>query len=237
MTNQPGVSAQGSGLPFLLALDTATSVAVLALADADGCLLAEDGWPAGHRHGEELLARIDRLLDRCSVGLCDLAAIVVGTGPGAFTGLRVGLATAKGIAHACGIPILGVATSAAILRAASATSSAGSDSRLAVLLPAGPSDRILVDGSARLLPRGTEPELAPETSLVAIDLVGRAPVDALERGEAARAGLGAALVSIGLERLARGDTDDLARLVPEYVTLPRGVLAQTGEIEWSLDPR
>jgi len=229
-------TSHGSGPPSLLALDTATSSAVLALADADGCLLAEERWPAGHRHGEELLARIDRLLDRYGVGLCDLAAIAVGTGPGAFTGLRVGLATAKGIAHACGIPILGVATSSAILRAASLASPAGSDSGLALILPAGPSDRILVDGSARLLPAGGEPTLAPGTRLVAIDLVERAPADAVRRGEAALAGLGAALVSIGLERLAQGDIDDLARLVPEYVTLPRGVDAQTGEIEWSLDP-
>ncbi len=40
---------------------------------------------------------------------------------------------------------------------------------------------------------------------------------------------------MGAERLARGDVDDLATLVPEYVTLPRGVRAVVGEVEWSRD--
>ena len=44
-----------------------------------------------------------------------MAAIVVGTGPGAFTGLRVGIATAKGMAHALGVPIVGVSTADALL--------------------------------------------------------------------------------------------------------------------------
>jgi hypothetical protein len=47
----------------------------------------------------------------------------------------------------------------------------------------------------------------------------------------------AALVRIGAERLTAGEADDLARLVPEYVTLPRGVAATSGEVAWSRDPR
>jgi hypothetical protein len=84
---------------------------------------------------------------------------------------------------------------------------------------------------------GTDPDLEADEVLVAIDLEGRADEDALERGEAARAGLGAALVELGAARLAAGDADDLARLVPEYVTLPRGVRAETGEVAWSRDRR
>jgi hypothetical protein len=53
----------------------------------------------------------------------------------------------------------------------------------------------------------------------------RAPADAVARGEAARAGLAGALLAAGARRLAAGDADDLALLVPEYVTLPRGVRA------------
>ena len=68
-----------------------------------------------------------------------------------------------------------------------------------------------------------------------MDLADRAPQDAVERGEAARAGLAAALLAMGAERLGRGDVDDLATLVPEYVTLPRGVRAVVGEVEWSRD--
>jgi len=106
-------------------------------------------------------------------------------------------------------------------------------------LPAGPSDRIVVrHGSPpELLVAGTEPELAPGETLVAIDLDGRADAAALERGEAARAGLGEALIRLGAARLGTGDADDLAGLVPEYVTLPRGVRAEVGEVSWSRDLR
>ena len=101
----------------------------------------------------------------------------------------------------------------------------------------GPSDRLVATsgGPARLLPAGTEPDIAPGETLVAVDLPGRAPDDALARGEAARADLGASLVALGAARLATGDVDDLARLVPEYVTLPRGVTTEGGEVAWSHD--
>ena len=87
----------------ILVFDTATTLAVVGLGRRDGRLLAEATWTAGYRHGEELLARIDGVLAEAGVGLDALGAIVVGTGPGAFTGLRVGLATAKGLAHGLGI--------------------------------------------------------------------------------------------------------------------------------------
>ena len=64
---------------------------------------------------------------------------------------------------------------------------------------------------------------SPATSLVAARSRGRAPADALARGEAARAGFAAALTRLGAARLAAGDADDLATLVPDYVSLPRGV--------------
>ena len=49
--------------------------------------------------------------------------------------------------------------------------------------------------------------------------------------------LGASLLALGAARLAAGQVDDLAGLVPEYVTLPRGVTTQSGEVSWSRDPR
>jgi tRNA threonylcarbamoyladenosine biosynthesis protein TsaB len=210
----------------ILAIDTALRRAVVAAGAADGTVLAEDGWEAGHRHGEELLPRVQALLAGAGLALGDIGGIVVGTGPGAFTGLRVGIATAKALAHGLGAPIVGISTAAALLE--------GAPGARAVLLPAGPSDRVLVlDGEARLLPAGTVPEAILDGALVAVDLAGRAPDDALARGVAAAAGLGAALLRLGAARLARGDADELARLVPEYVTLPRGVSSVRGEVEWS----
>jgi tRNA threonylcarbamoyladenosine biosynthesis protein TsaB len=173
------------------------------------------------------------LLAGASVDRRRLGGLVAGTGPGAFTGLRVGLATAKAMAHGLGCPIVGVATSDALIAAA------GDPDRTVLLLPAGPSDRVVVRHGepARLLPGGTEPEIGPGEVLVAVDLAGRAPEDALARGTRAREGLGATLLALGAARLARGG-DDLARLVPEYVTLPRGVAAPPAEeVAWSHGPR
>jgi tRNA threonylcarbamoyl adenosine modification protein YeaZ len=213
--------------PILL-IDTATTRAVIALGRRDGSLLEQRDWTAGYRHGEELLARIDELLTAREVRLADLGAIAVGTGPGAFTGLRVGIATAKGLAHALSVPIVGVPTGRALLDAAGAARVAVAPrgtASLVLLQPAGPSDRVVVrpGEAARILPGGVEAELAPDEQLVAVDLVGRAPDDAVALGEAAVDGLAVAILAIAARRLATGSADDLATLGPEYVTLPRGV--------------
>ena len=106
-----------------------------------------------------------------------------------------------------------------------------------LLLPAGPSDRVVVaEGRAVLLRGGEEPSLEDGVEIVAVDLPDRAPAEAIQRGVRAEVGLGAALLSIGAGRIAAGG-DDIALLVPEYVTLPRGIAAVTGEVRWSNDPR
>ena len=84
---------------------------------------------------------------------------------------------------------------------------------------------------------GEEPELGTADVLVAVDLDRRAPADAVERGERARADLGRELLRLGAARFSAGDHDDLAELVPEYVTLPRGVAVASGEVAWSRGPR
>jgi tRNA threonylcarbamoyladenosine biosynthesis protein TsaB len=227
-----------TGAQVLLAIDTATTRIALGVGTLAGEALAVTSWPAGYRHGETLLPSLERLLADHSIDRSRIAAIIVGTGPGAFTGLRVGIATAKGLAHGLGRPIIGIPTGAALLSAA-ARAGGVPPGRGVLLLPAGPSDRILVrDGAApALLPADREPEAGNADVLVAVDLEGRAPDDALALGAAARDGLAAELLRLGAARLAAGDTDDLARLVPEYVTLPRGVAALSGEVAWSHDPR
>ena len=99
----------------ILAIDSATTRVVVAAGTTAGELLDAAEWPAGYRHGETLLPAIDDLLRRLEVGRAGLSAVVVGTGPGAFTGLRVGIATAKGLAQAIGCPIIGISTAAALL--------------------------------------------------------------------------------------------------------------------------
>ena len=246
----------------ILAIDTATTQIIVASGSIDGEIDGLSTWAAGYRHGETLLPSIARFLGEQNLRRSRLTGIVVGTGPGAFTGLRVGIATAKGLAHGLDLPIVGVSTAEAILAAAagaaavddSATDTAASattpagvapdegrepSGRPVLLLPAGPNDRVLVRAGAapRLLPGGSDPELAPGEWLVAVDLGGRAPDEAVARGERARRGLGGALIRMGAQRLRAGAGDDLAGLVPEYVTLPRGVATQRGEVAWSRDPR
>ena len=215
----------------ILAIDSATTRVVVAVGTLAGELIDTTDWPAGYRHGETLLPTIATLLERLEVAPTSVAAIVVGTGPGAFTGLRVGIATAKGMAHALGVSIVGVSTADALL--------AGAGPQAVLLLPAGPADRLMVESGqpARLVPAGEDPGVPDGATLVALDLADRAPADALERGEAARARLGASLLALGAARLASGQVDDLAALVPEYVTLPRGVRTESGEVSWSRDPR
>ena len=100
-----------------------------------------------------------------------------------------------------------------------------------LLQPAGSSDRVLSRPGEPpvILPGGTDPELRPGERLAAVDLAGRAPDDAVELGDAALDGLATAMLAAGAPRLAAGDADDLARLVPEYVTLPRGVRNAPGD--------
>ena len=236
----------------ILAFDTATTKVVVATGSADGLADGITTWAAGYRHGETLLATIGRFLGEQNIRRSRLTGIVVGTGPGAFTGLRVGIATAKGLAHGLRVPIVGISSAEALLAGANSQAGDGADHEDAadvadpgrrgdpvLLLPAGPSDRIVVRAGhqPQLLPGGLDPDLAPGEWLVAVDLDGRAPAAANERGEQARAGLGPALIRLGAERLRRGAVDDLAGLVPEYVTLPRGVTSQVGEVAWSRDPR
>jgi hypothetical protein len=216
----------------LLVVDTATTTAVIALGTPDGALIATRSWLAGYRHGEELLARVEGLLAEQRIDRRDLGGLVVGTGPGAFTGLRVGIATVKGLAYALGLPVVGVPTGEALLEAARAALASpdggGGRQGLVLVQPAGQSDRVLTRPGtpSRILPGGADPELGPGERLVAVDLAGRDDDDAVGLGTLARDGLAEALLAAGAARLRTGGGDDLARLVPEYVTLPRGVLSQ-----------
>jgi tRNA threonylcarbamoyl adenosine modification protein YeaZ len=218
---------RGNG-PWLLAIDTATSVVVVAAGSPDGELLAARTFAAGHRHGSHLLPTIQALIADEALAMQDLVGIVVGLGPGAFTGLRVGLATAKTLAHERNLPIVGISTAEALLRG-----SAGP-----LLLPAGPHDRVVVEPGQgpRLEAGGGSGEPA---GAIAVDLDGRASEAARQRGGEALAALPAALLQLGARRLASGDVDDAEPLVPAYVSLPRGITTDLGDggMAWSRDPR
>lgn len=221
---------------WLLAVDTATTRIVVAAAMPDGSLIAADAFEGRYRHSQELMPAIVRLLEANGLQLADLAGVVVGTGPGAFTGLRVGIATAKTLAHELGAPIVGVSTDAALLLASAVD---GAAEGVVLWLPSGPRDLVrVVRGSEPVVVHGAGPDtVAPDD--IAVDLDGRAPDAALARGTSAVAGLPAALLRLGADRLAAGDVDDPERLVPRYASPPRGMPAgePEGGVAWSRDPR
>ncbi|MCA9902577.1 MAG: tRNA (adenosine(37)-N6)-threonylcarbamoyltransferase complex dimerization subunit type 1 TsaB [Anaerolineae bacterium] len=95
---------------MLLAIDTATSYTSLAL-HSKSMVIAEHTWfSPSPNHAVELAPAVQRMLDQGGVTIQDLTALAVCIGPGSFTGLRVGVALAKGIAAARQLPLVGVSS-------------------------------------------------------------------------------------------------------------------------------
>jgi tRNA threonylcarbamoyladenosine biosynthesis protein TsaB len=93
----------------LLAFDTATPTVTVALHDGTD-VVVEHTSEQTMKHGEQLAPLIERCLADAGIVRQDLTALAVGTGPGPFTGLRVGLVTARTLAHVLEIPVYGVST-------------------------------------------------------------------------------------------------------------------------------
>ena len=194
-------------------IDCATTQVVVASGSPDGRIDGLTTWQAGYRHGETLLPAIGRFLGEQNLRRSRLTGIVVGTGPGAFTGLRVGLATAKGLAHGLELPLVGISTAQALLAAAVARSPVGGP--CAGPAPAG-------------RPVGPDPRQARRDADAAAGrhraraAAGRGPRRRSTSTGAPRTrpssaapspgrGSAAALVRLGAARLAAGDVDDLGR--------------------------
>ena len=92
-----------------LAIDTSNNSASIALSQ-QGEAQAEFTWLSEQNHTVELVPNIRHLLQQTGVRLDDLDAVIVARGPGSFNGLRVGVATAKGLSYALGIPLVGIGT-------------------------------------------------------------------------------------------------------------------------------
>ena len=94
---------------MLLAIETSSLVSSVALLH-DDTLRAELTIQARLTHSEQLMPHIADMLDKASVKKSQIDGVAVAVGPGSFTGLRIGLATAKGLAFAWNVPIVGVTT-------------------------------------------------------------------------------------------------------------------------------
>ena len=228
---------------IVLGLDTATSATAVALLDEaqpeEAAERRHDPAP-GERpgHATQLLAIAAELLAEARLCFSDIDRVAVGVGPGSFTGLRIGVATARALAQSTGAELVGVSTLRALAVAAEPAAPAGSgvlavvDARRGEVFAAG-----WRDGSAVLEQAALAPAALAERVAVAAerwlavgdgalrfraDLEGAGcsvpPDDSAQHGVSARAICGLALqASPGIAR-------DL--VVPDYLRLPDAVLAR-----------
>lgn len=94
---------------IILALDTSSIVASVAIMDEEK-LIGE--YTINHKktHSQKLMPMIAEIMESCEIKMEDVDYVAVAEGPGSFTGLRIGVATAKGLAHAVNIPVVGIST-------------------------------------------------------------------------------------------------------------------------------
>jgi tRNA threonylcarbamoyladenosine biosynthesis protein TsaB len=119
----------------ILALETATTACSAALCAADGSVVAETVALEGPAHTQRLLPGVHAVLEAAAASWSDVGTVAVGLGPGAFTGLRIGVATARALAQADGrVRLAGVPTPAALALALARTPEAAAHRPLVPLI-------------------------------------------------------------------------------------------------------
>lgn len=192
------------GDQLFLGIDTSTPRGGIALVGG-GVVRAEINFDGFVSPSRRLLASIHFVLDTTRVRLADLAGVAVTVGPGSFTGIRVGLATARGLALATGLPVVGVSTLAALAAAAG-----GSADQVAAWLDAGRGE--VYAGSYR---RAGENRTAP--ALIGEECVARpaAVLDHLPGAPVHFVGSGAVRHASVIQARPRGSSqDDIESHIP-----------------------
>lgn len=221
---------------MILAIDTATRWLGLALYDGTA-VLAEAGWRSANTHTVDLAPAIEEMWRRARISAADLDGIAVAIGPGSYTGLRVGLAVAKGLAMTNRIALAGVDTLDIVAAAFGPL-----DARLLVAVEAGRSrvcaalyewrkgrgwqaeapavidtwENLLAGLAGEVIFAG---EIAPPAAKL-IHAAGKSFRLASPAMSARRAGH---LAEIGWRRLQKGLVDDVATLSPVYLRDPAGM--------------
>lgn len=214
----------------LLAIDTSTDFATIAL--FDGVVCSELAWPATRDQTVSVLAEVNHLLELTKRTTGDLGAVAVATGPGMFSGLRVGLSLAKGLVLGLQIPLIGIST-----LEATAWPYATCASEIVAVVAAGRGRLVWALYAASAAPlrqlvsprNGTLSELRAELSersgpvIITGELT---PEQEAAVAELARVQLpprplrprrASAVASLAWQRWRRGETDDAARLEPVYL--------------------
>lgn len=222
----------------ILGIDTSTPIGSVGLIEGDD-FIAEHTLNITQAHSSRLMPAIDQVLKWGDLAVHDLDACAVGIGPGSFTGVRIGVGTAKSLCYAIKKPIIGVSTLKAIAYNLRYTNG--------MICPILDARRDEVYGA--VFHGGATLERRCEDLCVSIDeLLKRAEVaavfvgDGLDRyAEAVRGKFGAdviladssfnvprgtSIARIGLERLLQGESDDYFGLIPNYVR--KGLYGRTG---------
>jgi tRNA threonylcarbamoyladenosine biosynthesis protein TsaB len=229
--------------PLLLSVESATRVMSVAVLRGE-TLLAEISTFDERVHSERLLPAIDRLLEIAELSLDEIEAFAVSIGPGSFTGLRIGLATVKGLAFGSERLVVGVPTLAALTVAA-----AGSAGPVAALLDA---RREEVYAACLAGPGDIGAPLIPDAVFTAGELSAALPrsctvvvgegAEGVAAEAAKRPGGGMVLLPatlgrtrafhtglLGVRLLARGEGQRSEELVPRYVRRAEAEVRRTGE--------
>lgn len=200
---------------MIVAIDASSTDLSVALAQPDGALVADDAWSSAQRQSAELLPRLLALLAQAGHTPAGLSALAVGTGPGSFTGLRVAMALAKGLAAGLGRPLVGVPSLEAWLEA-------DPEGRAAVARAGAREGYLLERGSSapRIVDRD-ELAASPGPLVAATELAASFGLPDARSPRAA-----AVIAYRAARRLAtEPHGDDLATLEPIYLRAPRGVPA------------
>jgi len=230
---------------MILAIDTATRWTGLALHNGD-TLLAESGWHSSQNQTIELAPALQMMLDRHEVTAADLTAVAVALGPGSYTGLRVGVGLAKGLALANQTPLIGVPTLDIVAAALTQHLKPIVRQILPSLIVVAEAGRSRICAGSYQWERGrkggwkqeTEPVItnwpdllaevdpstlfAGEISAEAAKLIRQAAKRFRVFSPAVNPRRAAHLAEIGWERVRRRQVDDAAELAPIYLRDPAG---------------
>ena len=210
-----------------LSIDTASEMATIALSE-DGALVAETTWRCRRNHTVELLPSVERLLAQAGVEKGEITAVFACVGPGMYTGLRVGVTVAKGLAHALSVPTVGVGR-----LELDAYPHAAFPGEIVAVHKAGRGDLAWASYRGDPWRETNEPQLAKPDALAARingptlitgevddslrEMIGDQATYASPAASVRRAG---ALAELGHARLVAGNRTDAALLKPVYLRPP-----------------
>src|SRR5258708_6043345 len=237
---------QAAGLRPVLGLDPSTSIASLALI-AGGKITASLDHPATS-HGAALPGALDELLRAAGLSFRDVGAIAVGIGPGSFTGLRIGISYAKGIAMASGCALVGVPGFDAMALAALERNNIGEGQLVCVIVDARKGEayaalyRVVADGLEKLSEelvialKHLTSQITEDTTFVGDERAKDAAALVESRGH--RVAVynigeldlrGVCVAALGGADFARGETDRAASIEPLYIRTPEATFKPTSK--------